>query len=86
MCARVVDLSNLTDSSKEKGVYLPAGHGWLTKQLDEARLAVGIVAMLLEGPLVEQFEAEGTGEVLWVPLASHGSHALAYDVNITHSK
>ena len=34
--------------------------------------------MLLEGALVEQLEAEGAVEVLWVPLLSHGSDAFAY--------
>ena len=33
--------------------------------------------MLFERPLVEQFEAEGTGEVLGMKLLSHGRDALA---------
>ena len=33
--------------------------------------------MFLEGSLIEQLEAEGTGEVFRVPLASHGCHTLA---------
>lgn len=49
----------------------------LTEQLDEAGLAVRVVAMLLEGALVEKLEAEGAGEVFGVPLASHGCHTLA---------
>ena len=50
------------------------------KELDVAWLTVGIVAMLFECAFVEQFEAEGTGEVLWVPLATHCSDALACGV------
>ena len=49
----------------------------LAEELDVAGLAVGVVAVLLEGALVEQFEAEGAGEVLRVPLLAHGCDALA---------
>ena len=40
-------------------------------------MAVRVLTMLLEGTLVEQLEAEGTVEVLWVPLLTHRSDALA---------
>lgn len=36
------------------------------------------MAVLLEGPLVQKLQAEGTGEVFGVPLASHGCHTLAW--------
>lgn len=48
------------------------------EELDEAWLAVGVVAMLLEGAFVEELEAEGTSEVFWMPLLPHGSHTFAY--------
>jgi hypothetical protein len=51
---------------------------WLAEQLDEARLAVRVVAMLLEGALVEQFEAERTREVFRVPLSTHRRYTLAW--------
>ena len=35
------------------------------------------MAVLLEGALVEQLEAEGARKVLRVPLLAHGSDALA---------
>ncbi len=50
----------------------------LSEELDVAGLAVGIVAVLLEGALVEQLEAEGAGEVLRVPLLAHCCDALAW--------
>lgn len=49
----------------------------LSEELDVAGLAVRVVTMLLEGPLVEQLEAEGTGEVFWVPFLAHRCDALA---------
>ena len=54
-----------------------------SEELDEARLAVGVVAMFLESPLVEQLEAEGAGEVVRVELLAHGRHALAGDGFLT---
>lgn len=33
--------------------------------------------MLLEGAFVEQLQAEGAGEVLWMPLATHGRHTFS---------
>ena len=51
-----------------------------SEELDVAGMAVGVLTMLLEGALVEQLEAEGTVEVLRVPLLSHGSDAFAYGV------
>ena len=50
----------------------------LANEFDVTRLAVRVVAVFLEGPLVEKFEAEGAGEVLWVPFLPHGSDTLAY--------
>ena len=41
-------------------------------------MAVRVLTMLLEGALVEQFEAEGTVEVLRVPFLTHCSDALAW--------
>ena len=68
--------NNLSDTfscyGKSGGVVCSA------EELDEAGLAVGVVAMLLEGSLVEQLEAEGTGEVLGMPLATHGRYTLAW--------
>ena len=55
----------------------PEGKPCLAKQLDVAGLAVGVVAVLLEGPFVEQLEAEGAREVLRVPLLAHCRYALA---------
>ena len=40
--------------------------GTVSKQLDVAGLAVGIVAVLLECAFVEQLETEGTLKVVWV--------------------
>ncbi len=51
----------------------------LSKELDVTWLAVWVVAVLLERPLVEQFETEGTGEVLRVPFLAHGRDGLAGD-------
>ena len=51
---------------------------WLAEELDETRLAVRVVAMLLEGALVEQFEAERTREVFRVPLSTHRRYTLAW--------
>ena len=51
---------------------------WLAEELDEARLAVRVVAMLLEGALVEQFEAKRTREVFRMPLATHRSYTLSW--------
>ena len=48
-----------------------------SKELDVAGMAVRVLAMLLEGALVEQLEAKGTVEVLWVPLLAHSSDAFA---------
>lgn len=42
-------------------------------------MAVRVLTMLLEGALVEQLEAEGTVEVLRVPLLAHSSDAFASD-------
>lgn len=47
------------------------------KQLDVASLTVRVVAVFLEGSLVEQLQTEGTREVFRVPLAAHGSDTLA---------
>ncbi len=55
----------------------------LPKELDVARLAIRVVAMLLEGTLVQQLEAEGTGEVLGVPLLAHGCDGFARDRLLT---
>ena len=60
-----------------RGLLRTRGKPCLPKQLDVAGLAVGIVAVLLEGPLVEQLEAEGASEVLRVPLLAHCRDALA---------
>ena len=51
---------------------------WLAEELDEARLAVRVVAMLLEGALVQQFEAKCAREVFRVPLATHRSYTLSW--------
>ena len=51
--------------------------GTVSKQLDVAGLAVGVVAVLLERALVEQLETEGTLEVVRVPLLAHCSDTLA---------
>lgn len=50
----------------------------LSKELDVAGMAVRILAMLFEGTLVEKLEAEGTVEVLRMPLFTHSSDALAW--------
>lgn len=52
---------------------------FLAEQFDEAVLAVGLVVLLLEGPLVELLEAEGADEVLGVELLGHGGDAAAGD-------
>ena len=57
------------------------GWSWLPEELDVAGLTVRVVTVFLEGALVEEFEAEGTGEVFRVPLAAHGSNTLAYRTN-----
>lgn len=49
----------------------------LAKELDEAGLAVRIVSMLFERPLVEELETESTSEMLRVPFLTHSSDALA---------
>ena len=49
----------------------------LAKELDMARLTVGIVTMFLKGSLVEQLEAKGTGEVFRVELLPHGTNTFA---------
>jgi hypothetical protein len=41
-------------------------------------MAVGVLTVLLEGALVEKLEAEGTVEVLRMPLLTHSSDAFAY--------
>ena len=51
---------------------------WLAEELDEARLAVRVVAMLLEGALVQQFEAKCAREVFRMPLATHRSYTLSW--------
>jgi hypothetical protein len=51
----------------------------LAEQFDVAGLAVGVVAVLLERAFVEELEAEGTGEVLRVPLLPHCCYTLASD-------
>ena len=48
-----------------------------SEELDVAGLAVGVVAVLLEGALVEQLEAEGACEVFRMPLLAHRSDAPA---------
>ena len=50
----------------------------LSEELDIAGVTVRVLTVLLEGALVEQLEAKGTVEVLWVPLLAHSSDALAY--------
>ena len=56
-----------------------------SKELDEAGLAVGVVAMFLEGSLVKQLEAEGAGEVIRMELLPHSRHTLASDGLLTLS-
>ena len=51
----------------------------LSKELDIAGLAVGVVTVLLERALVEQFEAEGASEVFWMPLLAHGGYGFSRD-------
>lgn len=58
-------------------VYAQYNVECLSEELDVAGLAVGVVAVLLEGALVEQLEAEGTREVFRVPLLAHRSDAPA---------
>ena len=49
------------------------------EELDEAGVAVGLLVLLLEGALVELFEAEGADEVLGVELLVHGGDAAPRD-------
>lgn len=51
----------------------------LTEELQEAALTVGLVILLLEGALVELFEAKGAHEMLGVELLGHGGDAAAGD-------
>ena len=57
----------------------PSRQAKLAKELDVAWLAVGVTAMLLEGALVEQLEAESTRKVLRMPFLCHGGDGLARD-------
>lgn len=49
------------------------------EKAEEARLAVGLALLLLEGALGEGPEAEGTDEVLGVEALGHGGDAAAGD-------
>ena len=49
------------------------------KEAEEARVAVGLALLLLEGALGERPEAEGTDEVLGVEALGHGGDAAAGD-------
>lgn len=49
----------------------------LTKELDVARLAVRVMAVLLECPLVQELQTEGTSEVFGVEFLTHSSDTLA---------
>ena len=51
--------------------------GTVSKQLDVAGLAVGVVAVLLERAFVKQLETEGTLEVVRMPLPAHRSDTFA---------
>jgi len=58
-------------------VYAQYNVPCLSKELYVAGLAVGVVAVLLEGALVKQLEAEGTREVFRMPLLAHRGDAPA---------
>lgn len=53
--------------------------GRSAEELEEARVAVRLVVLLLEAAFAQGFEAELTHEVLRVELGAHGGDAAAYD-------
>lgn len=60
----------------------------LTKELDEAGVAVGLVFLLLEAAFAQRLQAEVAHEVVRVKFGAHGGDAAAQDrllAGLTHA-